>query len=201
MNFPSLRIVVAGDGPDVRNYLAQTLPDLGHQLVGCASTGSQLVELCRQESPDLVITDLQMAEDDGLAEANLLGAESFTPIIVITSCHDPTTLERAVAAQAFAYLVHPVQRVQLESAVVLAWQRFRQFQSIRQQADTLRQALEGRKLIERAKGILMRRGNLDEEQAFRRLQRLARDEQVKMTEIARMIVMAERALRAPVGRE
>jgi two-component system, response regulator PdtaR len=94
----------------------------------------------------------------------------------------------------FAYLVKPIDRTQLESAITIAWQRYEQFARLRQEASDLRQALEDRKVIERAKGILMKQRNLDEDAAFRRLQKISRDENRKLADVARMIVTTFRAL-------
>ncbi|MFO0914915.1 MAG: response regulator [Pirellulales bacterium] len=194
MNQHHLRIVVADDERDVRDYFADVLPDLGHELLGSAKTGQELVELCRLYQPDLVISDVRMPEKDGLDAVRELNAERFTPVIIVTAFHDSTTLGRATDAQVFAYLVKPFERPQLESAIEVAWTRFTQFQNVRDEAQSLRQALEDRKIIERAKGILMKQAGVDEEQAFRRLRKLARDKQKRLSEIAEMIVTAHEAM-------
>ena len=185
---------MADDELDVRDYFADLLPDLGHELVAAAKTGQELVDYCRRYQPDLVISDIRMPEKDGLEAIRELNAERFTPVIVVTAYHDTATLEQAREAQVFAYLVKPFERCQLESAIAIAWTRFTQFQNVRAEAQTLRQALEDRKLIERAKGILMKQASLDEEQAFRRLRKLARDRQKRLSEIAEMIITAHEAL-------
>jgi response regulator NasT len=188
-----LRIVVADDESDMRDYFADVLPDLGHELLAVAKTGRELIERCRIYLPDLVITDVKMPDTDGLAAIAELNQERFTPSVVVTAFHDGETLSRAKDAQVFAYLVKPFERPQLESAIEIAWTRFTEFQSVRDEAKSLRQALEDRKLIERAKGLLMKQAKLSEEDAFRRLQKMARDRQKRLSEIAEMVIAAAEA--------
>lgn len=192
----ALRIVVADDEADMREYFSEMIPDLGHQLLAVAATGAELLEHCRKLQPDLIITDIRMPDGDGLAAAKQFASERFTPVILFTAFHDSNILTQAADAHVFAYLVKPIERAQLESAIAIAWQRFEQFQGLRQETSDLRQALEDRKVIEKAKGILMKHRQLDEDSAFRRLQKLSRDENKKMAEIARMIVLAHRAMDA-----
>jgi response regulator NasT len=189
-----LRIVVADDEQDMRDYFAETLPEFGHEVVALASTGEELVEQCRRCQPDLVITDIRMPGVDGLTAAQQVAAERFTPFILVTAYHDSDVLEKAADAHVFSYLVKPVERAQIESAIAIAWKRYDHFEKLRRETSDLRQALEDRKVIERAKGILMKTGNLDEESAFKRLQKLSRQENKKMAEIARMIILAQQAL-------
>jgi response regulator NasT len=135
-----------------------------------------------------------MPDGDGLSVAKQFAMEHFTPVIIVTAFHDSAVLKQATDTHVFAYLVKPIERAHLEAALAMAWTRFEQFQRLREETDSLRQALEDRKVIERAKGILMKQGGLEEEEAFRRLQKLARNENKKLAEIARMIVLAQRAL-------
>jgi response regulator NasT len=189
----NLRIVVADDEADVRDYFTEILPDLGHRVVGVAATGSALVEQCRAAAPDLIITDVRMPDGDGIAAVKTLAAERFVPVILVTAFTDQEILDQAEGAQVFAYLVKPIGRPQLESAITIAWQRYEQFESLRQETTNLRQALADRKVIERAKGILMKQAQLDEESAFRRLQKLAREDNRKLADVAQMIITAQRA--------
>jgi two-component system, response regulator PdtaR len=191
---PTLRIVVADDEQDMRDYFADILPDLGHEVVAVAKSGRELVEACRLHRPDLLITDIRMPDGDGLTAAKQVAGERFTPVILFTAFHDSAMLQQATDAHVFAYLVKPIDRFQLESAIAIAWQRFEEFARLRQEAFDLRQALEDRKVIERAKGILMKQRGLGEDEAFRRLQKVSRDENKKLAEVARMIVTTFRAL-------
>jgi response regulator NasT len=188
-----LRIAVADDEADMRDFYCKILPRLGYEVVTVAETGSELVDLCRSSQPDLIITDIKMPELSGLDAAREIGRERPLPIILVSAYHDKEYIDCARCNHILAYLLKPIKAVDLEPAIALAMQRFAEFQALHQQADDLRQALEDRKLIERAKGILMKRGGLDEQVAFRNLQKLASDKNQKMVEIAKTILIAEEA--------
>jgi response regulator NasT len=190
----SLRIAIADDETDMREYFQKILPVLGHTVVSAAGTGKELVEHCRQHQPDLVITDIKMPDMDGIDAAIEIYRQHAIPVILVSAYHDPKLIERAEADHILAYLVKPIKQADLEPAIGLAMRRFAQFQSLRKEAADLRQALADRKVIERAKGILMKRASLDEHDAFRRLQKLASEKNRKLVDIATLIVTADEAL-------
>jgi response regulator NasT len=187
MNQP-LRIAIADDELDMREFLDETLRRLGHKVVATAETGKQLVDICQTQQPDLVITDIRMQDMDGLDAVQAIYERQPVPIIVITAHYDPEFIQRAQERHVLAYLVKPVEETDLAPAIAIALRRFDEFQSLRQENQTLAQALQDRKIIERAKGLLMRQAQLDEVAAFKRLQKLARDQRKKMAEVAQMIV-------------
>jgi len=193
----SLKIVVADDELDMRDYFQQFLPLLGHQVVGVAQNGRELVDLCAATLPDLVITDIKMPDMDGIDAATELYRHAPVPVILVSAYHDPKFIRRAEADHIMAYLVKPIKQADLEPAIGIATRRFEQFQALRKETSNLKQALEDRKVIEKAKGILMKKANLDEHDAFRRLQKLASDKNHKLVEIARMILTAEEAYGSP----
>ncbi len=190
----SLRIAVADDESEMRDYFQDTLGALGHEVVGAAADGTELVELCQSADPDLAITDIKMPDMDGIEAATRIRDHRPVPVILVSAFHEPELIERALQDHVLAYLVKPIKQADLETAIALAMRRFQEFQALHQQADDLRQALEDRKVIERAKGILMKRADLDEPDAFRRLQKLSNDKNQKLVEIAKMIVTAEEAM-------
>lgn len=192
----SLRVVVADDEPDVREYFAETLAELGHSVLAAAATGDELLAACRRHAPDLIVTDVRMPGGDGLSIARAYAAERFTPTIVVTAYHDQATLAEASEPHVFSYLVKPIERPQLEAALAIAWLRYRQFSSLRGEADSLRQALEDRKLIERAKGLLMLQAGVSEDEAFRRLQKTARNQNKKLSEVASALITAAKVIGA-----
>src|SRR5271157_13315 len=194
---PALRIAVADDEPRMLDYYQDTLPLLGHRVTCATPTGQDLVRCCRDARPDLVITDIKMPDMDGIDAIVELDREEPIPAILVSAYHDPELFERTKEGHVLAYLVKPIKQADLEAAITIAMQRFKQFRALCQEAGALRQALEDRKLIERAKGVLMKRAGLDEEQAFLRLQRLARDFSQKMVDVARMILRAEPAFQPP----
>jgi response regulator NasT len=199
----ALRILVAEDERDTREYLVELLSRLGHQAVG-VENGRQLVDLARQVEPDLVLADIQMPELDGIRAAELVNAERDTPFFLVSAHHEAELLQRVVADHIMAYLVKPVKEAAVKVALAVAMARFRQYQEVRKEAADLRQALEDRKVIERAKGALMGRLRVDEEEAFRRLRKAANDGSLKLVAAARRVLAADEVLRelegAPAGR-
>jgi response regulator NasT len=190
----SLKIAIADDEPDMLEYFQTILPRMGHRVVAIASTGRELVVKCRESPPDLLIVDVRMPEMDGLDAASEICRRHQLPVIVISAYHDAELIERASESHILAYLIKPIKQADLEAAIVIARAKFHQFQALRHEASSLRQALSDRKIIERAKGILMKRASVDEEESFRRLQKLASSKNAKLIEIAQMIVTAEKAM-------
>ncbi len=193
----SLRIAIADDESDMQEYYRTILPLLGHVVVAVAETGRELIEKCRDQHPDLVITDIKMPDMDGIDAATQIYRDGPIPVILISAYHDADLIQRAEADHILAYLVKPIKQTALEPAIAIVMRRFEQFQTLRQESTNLKQALDDRKLIERAKGLLMKKDQLDEVEAFHRLQKLASDQNRKMVEIAQMILTAEEALEPP----
>jgi two-component system, response regulator PdtaR len=192
-----LRIVVADDEPRMHDYYRDVLPLMGHRVTAAAENGRELLRYCRVSRPDLIITDIKMPELDGLEAAEQVGRAEPIPVILVSAYHDPDLFARARGINVLAYLVKPIKQADLEAAIAIVMQRFEQLQALRREAGELRQALEDRKLIERAKGVLMKKAALDEPEAFRRLQKLARDNNQKLVEVAQMIIRAEAAFQPP----
>jgi response regulator NasT len=189
-----LRILVAEDDPDTRALLSDHLARRGH-AVSAVADGPQLVEAARRDRPDLVITDIKMPGLDGLQAAAEVNREYDVPVILVTGHHEADRLGRAAAPHVVAYLLKPVRPDELDAAITLGLDRFRQYLRMRQQAEDLQQALRDRKVIERAKGALMHRLRLDEDEGFRRLRRLAADDNTKLVEAARKVLEAEEVFR------
>ncbi|HEX5443554.1 MAG TPA: response regulator [Pirellulales bacterium] len=190
-----LRIAVADDEADMRDWFERILPTLGHQVVSVAETGRELVEHCRTLRPDLVITDIKMPDMDGIEAAQAICAERAVPIILISAYHDAELVERAEADHVLAYLVKPIGKAALGPAIGLAMRRFAELQELRKEAADLRQALADRRVIEQAKGVLMKVAGVDERAAFRRLQELAADKNLKLIDAAHAVLALEKALR------
>ena len=193
----SLKIAVADDELDMRDYFQQILPLLGHQVVGVAKNGRELRGPMPRPRPDLVITDIKMPDMDGIDAATQIYRRAAVPVILVSAYHDPEFIQRTEADHIMAYLVKPIKQADLEPAIGIAMRRFEQFQALRKETSDLKQALEDRKVIEKAKGILMKKAQLDEHDAFRRLQKLASDKNRKLIDIAHIILTAEEALEPP----
>lgn len=134
----SLRIAVADDEPDMREYFQKLLPRLGHQVVGAARTGQELVELCRTTQPDLVITDIKMPGMDGIDASGEICRERLVPVILVSAFHDAELVQRAVADHVMAYLVKPIKQADLGPAIAVAQRNFKQLEAAdpgRPQAD------------------------------------------------------------------
>jgi response regulator NasT len=191
-----LRIAVADDEPDVREFYERFLPRLGHEVASVAENGQELVAQCRQSRPDLIITDVRMPGLDGLDAIEAVFREQAVPVIVVTAYADDAWVQRAQAAGVFSYLLKPVTDRELGPAITLAWRQFEQFQALRQEAANLRQSLEDRKVVERAKGVVTRRVGVPEAEAFRRLRKYASDHNRKLVEVAQQVLAAEEVFHA-----
>jgi len=187
----ALRIAVADDERDVREYLQEALPRLGYEVAGVAETGRELTEKVRATRPDLVIADIKMPDMDGIEASMAFNKDQQIPVILVSAYHDAETLTRIGADHIMGYLVKPISEPDLKTAITLAMARFQHFQMLAKEASDLRQALEDRKLVEKAKGIVMKRLNVGEEEAFRRMRKHASDHNLKLAEVSRRIITAE----------
>lgn len=186
-----LRIAVADDEKDMRDYFLEVLPRLGHEVVAAAETGKQLADQAIHLAPDLIITDIKMPDMDGIELSLAANRERQVPVILVSAHHDAETLTRIGADHIMGYLVKPVNEADLKTAIMLAMVRFQHFLALKQEAHDLKQALDDRKVIERAKGAVMKRLRVDEEEAFRRLRKLANDSNLKIVDIGKRILSAE----------
>jgi len=193
-----LRIVVADDEVEMRDFFEKVLPRFGHQVVAVAENGAELVEHCRRLNPDLIITDIKMPEMDGIEACNQICQEHAVPVILVSAYHDPALIARAEADHVLAYLVKPIGLADLQPAISIAMRRFKELQSLQNECKDLRQAITDRKVIERAKGLLMKLAGVDEHEAFQRLQQLASEKNLKLIDAANSILAVEKAF-APRG--
>jgi two-component system, response regulator PdtaR len=189
----SVRIAVADDEPRMRQFYQEALPLLGHQVVCAAATGRELVQGCQTHHPELVITDIKMPDMDGIDAALQISRNEPVPVILVSAYDDPQLVTRAGENHIQAYLVKPIKQQDLQPAIMIAMRRYDEFRSLRKEAKDLRQALQDRKTIERAKGVIMKRSGLDEATAFQTLQKLARDKNRKLVEVAEMFLTVEEA--------
>jgi response regulator NasT len=189
-----LRIAVADDEVEMRDFFEKVLPRFGHQVVSVAENGKQLVEHCRELSPDLVITDIKMPELDGIEASTQICQERPVPIVLVSAYHDPALIERAESDHVLAYLVKPIGLADLQPAISIAMRRFAELQTLHKECKDLRQALSDRKVIEQAKGLLMKLAGIDEKDAFRRLQELASEKNQKLIDAAQSILAVEKAV-------
>jgi len=192
-----MRVLIAEDDPLIALGLCERLRSLGHEPIGPASDGEQAIEMARANPPDLYLFDVEMPKLDGLEAATQLADDGLRrPVVVVTGVDDPSLIERSIASGVSAYLTKPVDSRELEAAIGLAAARHAEFSALEAEVDRTQQALEDRKLVERAKGLLMSALNLSEPEAFRRLQLTARERNLRLAEVAGRIV-EQQSLLAP----
>jgi response regulator NasT len=191
---PATRILIAEDNDLVSLTLEEQLKGLGYDVIGIARTGMEAIDLASRLSPDLILMDIRMPEIDGTEAAARINQQRTVPIIMLTAYTDKDTVRKAEVAGVLGYLVKPISENDLPPAINIALARFRELQTLRSEVHDLQESLEARKVIERAKGILMQRLSLSERDAYERLRQRARDKRAKMKDIAQAIIEAEELL-------
>ena len=192
-----MRVLVAEDDPLIASGIVERLRSLGHEALGPARDGLEAVTLARETDPDLYLFDVEMPNLDGLEAAKQLAdADLRRPVVIVTGVDDPTLVERAIATGVSAYLTKPIDSRELEAALGLAAARQAEFAALEAEVERAQQALDDRKIVERAKGLLMSALNLSEQEAFRRLQRTARERNLRLVEVASTIVEQQSLLEA-----
>jgi response regulator NasT len=183
-----LRVLVVEDEALIRLDLTEMLTEEGYAIAGEAGDGEQAVELARSLRPDLVIMDVKMPKVDGIAAAALIVEERIAPVVMLTAFSQRDLIEQARDAGAMAYLVKPFARHELVPAIELAVSRFAERRALEDEVATLTDRLETRKLVDRAKGLLMTRQRMSEPEAFRWIQRTAMDRRTTMKAVAEAVV-------------
>ena len=184
-----LRLVIADDESIIRMNLRETLVGLGYLVVGDAGDGVSAIHLARELRPDLVIMDIKMPKLDGIAAAKVLTEENIAPVLLLTAYSDRELVERARDAGVVNYIVKPFREAELLPAIEIALARFAEFNSIATELGDLKDTMETRKLVERAKGVLMDTQGLKEQDAFRKIQQLSMNTRKSMREIAQAILL------------
>ena len=184
----TIRVVIAEDEAIIRLDLRETLEEEGYEVVGETGRGDRAVELVRELKPDLAILDIKMPHMDGLEAAKLIGQERICGVLMLTAFSQREVVEDARDAGALAYLVKPYQKSDLIPAIEVAIGRFRELQQLSGEVDALGEQLEARKVIDRAKGILIDECGLKENEAFSFIQRTAMSERTRMRDVADRIL-------------
>jgi response regulator NasT len=187
------RVVIAEDEAIIRLDLRETLEEEGYDVVGETGRGDEAVELVRRLQPDLAILDIKMPGMDGLEAATLIGAERLCGVLILTAFSQRDLVEQARDAGALAYLVKPFQKSELIPAMELAIGRFRELAALSAEVKNLEEQLETRKLVDRAKGILMDRYGLTEAEAFSFVQKRAMSDRTKMRVVAERVIAGDLA--------
>lgn len=186
----SLRFLIADDEALHNLALTSQLEALGHEVIATASNGREAVELAREKAPDMAVLDIRMPIMTGPEAAHEIHRERPIPIIILSAYSDRRTVEEATRSPVFHYLVKPVDPDDLAPAIAVARARFGEWTDARKERDTLELKLEERKILDRAKGILMETRNLSEREAYRFLQKSSQDRNTPMIDLARKILLA-----------
>ena len=184
-----MKVLIAEDDPVVALGLSERVRSLGHDPIGPVGDGEEAVAEAKASLPDLYLFDIEMPNLDGLAAAVQLAGEGLRrPVVIVTGVDDPSLVERSIASGVSASLTKPIDTRELEAAIKLAAARHAEFEALEAEVSKAQQALEDRKLVERAKGLLMSALKLSEQDAFRRLQMAARERNLRLADVARRIV-------------
>lgn len=187
------RIIVADDESIIRMDLKEMLTGLGYLVVGDVGDGRSAVNLARELKPDLIIMDIKMPDMDGIEAAGILTSERIAPVVLLTAFKQRELIDRAKEAGVVGYLVKPFRESDITPAIEVALARFEEFRELEREVDNLKDALETRKLVDRAKGILMEREGLNEQESFRRIQKMSMNTRKPMKEIAEALILTYEA--------
>ncbi|MBI5887562.1 MAG: response regulator [Deltaproteobacteria bacterium] len=185
-----IKIAIIDDNASERTVLKGLAEDSGFTVVAEGANGQEAVDICRLKSPGLVIMDVKMPVKDGIEAAAEISRLCPTPVVLLTASDDEDTITRAVEAGVMGYLVKPVRQEDITPAIKLAMSRFLEFEMLKRENRDLKNTLQARKAIEKAKGLLMEKEGLSEAAAFARIRKISMDRRQSMTDIAEIIITA-----------
>jgi AmiR/NasT family two-component response regulator len=188
------RVIIADDESIIRMDLREMLANLGYLVIGEVGDGRSAVNLARELRPDVVIMDIKMPDMDGIDAAKILTGERVAPVLLLTAYSQQELIERAKEAGVVGYIVKPFRESDLAPAIEVAVTRFAEFRALEREVGDLKLALETRKSVDRAKGILMDTQGLTEAEAFRKIQKMSMNIRKPMKEVAEAIILAQQAV-------
>ena len=183
-----LKVLIADDEALLRLDLREMLEEAGHKVAGEAENGKIAVELAKKEKPDLVIMDVKMPVMDGLEAAKIIGEAKLAPVLLLTAYSQQDIVRQATDSGVFAYLVKPVREEELFPAIEVAINRFDAFQRLNAALDKAKDDLDTRKILDRAKGILMDQYKFTEKDAFQAMQKLSMDRRLSLKAVAKAVI-------------
>jgi two-component system, response regulator PdtaR len=184
------RVLIADDESVIRMDLRESLEEAGYEVIGEAADGVAALDLARHERPDIAILDIKMPGMDGLQAAEAITRERICPVLILTAHAQPALVSRAAEAGVMAYLSKPFQERDLLAAIEVARARYDQVVALEKEVGELEDALETRKVVDRAKGLLMEREKMTEAEAFRAIQKVAMNQRKTLKEVAEAIILA-----------
>jgi len=186
-----LRTLLAHSIPEQRAQLKTALAELGHEIICDCNSCDEMAKIVRAQQPDLIVTGVDLADGDGIRTLVDLSSDYSIPAILVTQRTSLQVVERAMLDHVMAYLVEPVEVSEIKPTIHLVLRRFEQFQELQSEVQSLKQALADRKTIERAKGLLMKRDDIDEDAAYKKLRRMATDGRIRMVDAAETLLADE----------
>lgn len=189
-----LRVLIVEDDTLVGMGLESQIQQLGHELIGRATSTDDATRMFTQHAPDVVLMDIRLDNGDGIELARQFMAQRRVAMVIVSAYSEPGLIKRASEAGVFGYLIKPVTLEALSAQIEVAVRRFNEAQQLAAEREALAQTLETRKLAERAKGILMKRLNLSEADAHKRLQQESQKRRMSLAEISRRIIDSEELL-------
>jgi two-component system, response regulator PdtaR len=187
----SIRVVIAEDESVNRVDLEEELEQQGYEVVGAAADGEAAVNLTRELHPDVVLMDIKMPKMDGIEAAETLTREKLAPVLLFTAYSDDELIERARQAGVVHFVTKPWREKDLKPAIEIALSRFNEFRAMEAKVKDLEEALATRRVVEKAKGVLMKKYALSEDEAYKRIQRLSMNNRKSMREVAEALLLAE----------
>ena len=182
------RVAIIDDNSSERLVLRLLMEEKGYCVVAEGGDGAQVVRLCQENKPDVVLMDIGLPNKDGIEATIDIAAQSPVPVVLITGRDDEETVRKAAASGAMAYMVKPVVESSLLAAIELAIIRFSEFTELKKENAELKNTIEVRKIVERAKGILMHRGDISEGEAYAKLRKISMDRRMPMKDVAEIVI-------------
>jgi len=183
-----LKILIAEDEYLVLMGIKSNLKELGHEIIAEAMNGKEAIKLAKEKKPDLIIADINMPKIDGIEAVKEINKDQVIPSIIVSGYSDDELVNKASEVGVFAYLVKPVGVEELKTAIIIAMNKFEEFKKVNEDLQNQKKALENRKYIERAKGLLMDNLGLSEPEAMKKLQNKSQEENIKLIDVAKNII-------------
>lgn len=185
-----LKVVIADDEALIRLDISEMLTEAGYEVIGEASNGEEALDLVTKLKPDLAILDVQMPVMDGLKAASFINDKMLAPVLLLTAFSQVDIVEKAKKAGVLAYIVKPVREEQLFPAIQIAVSRFKEIKDFSEELGSVKEALDNRIILDRAKGILMDAYGLKEDQAYKKLRQYAMNKRLSLKEVAKIVIKA-----------
>ncbi len=188
------RVMIAHANPAVCETLTRAARELGYEVALLTDSAQELVDTARAQECELIMSGVALKDYEGVAALIEISHTRSVPAILVTPESSLAIVEKALQDHVMAYLVEPVKVDEIKPTVYLVLKRFEEFQALRQEVEDLKTALANRKLIERAKGVIMRRGDLNEDEAYRQLRRLATDNRIPLVAASEQVLLVDNSM-------